>query len=48
MIAKKVNDLLGRDISKEDFKDLTKVVIACGVENIFDNAFSMHSNLTYC
>lgn len=41
MKAKNIKDLLGRNISKEALAKLNKIVVADGVENIYDNAFSM-------
>lgn len=36
MIANNVSDLIGRDISVNDFRLLNEIKIAEGVENIYD------------
>ena len=43
MIAKSIEDLVGREISSTDFLLLKDVVIAEGVENIYECAFAYHN-----
>ncbi len=45
MIAKNKSDLLGKKFNDNNFETLTEIIIDDGVENIYDEAFSMHRYL---
>ena len=46
MVAKNINDLLGREVTNKDYYNLQEIVIADNVENIFPHAFHKFRKLT--
>ena len=46
MLAKNINDLLGREVTNKDYYNLQEIVIADNVDNIFPLAFYKFRKLT--
>ena len=46
MIAKNINDLLGKEVTNKDYYNIKEIVVADNVENIYTDAFAKFRKLT--